>query len=326
MKKNFFHFSLTLLLLVILEGIARLFGVSPYPHYDSKVVEEAFKNFKGYMCADSIVGYKPCGDNTTRKIPQNDCIMFEVTHLSDGSRYCGESTVISPKILITGDSNTHGDGVNDNEHLGYFLQSKLNEYKVINSSIPGSGTLAQFLTLKQFYKEDKDIEIVVATYASYHDHRNTFSRSRKKQFPIAESVKDMIKFPSAKLKNNYTYEISLEKHTYMPVPFSNFSSLMESFNLLIEHIDFKVKKSEKVTDLIIEDYIKFCKQNNIRLIFQILNEGKRSDYIAEKLLQENIEFIRINFTDEMKLLPCDNHPNILGHQYMAEELANVIRN
>lgn len=108
--------------------------------------------------------------NDKRTILQAQKIPFEITHIEDGSRFCGYKKIndSTPKILLTGDSNMHGDGVNDSSHVGFLLQEKFEKFHVINKSVPGYGGVNQLLVLRETLK-DYTPHIVIANYGKETD-------------------------------------------------------------------------------------------------------------------------------------------------------------
>ena len=131
--------AVLLAVLLSIEIVLRLFGIRPYPQYEDEQVDP----FKGFMCYDDSIGFLPC-ESEKRVMYQAGQIRFKITHLKDGSRFCRYQNVsrVQDMILLTGDSNIHGDGVDDSNHVGFRLQRALPSFHIINRAIPGSGTIS----------------------------------------------------------------------------------------------------------------------------------------------------------------------------------------
>ena len=102
MKRTIKIIASLILFLVLLEVIVRLFGIKPFRHIDIsesvKYIEKS--NYNGYMCNADSIGIIPC-ETAERTVYQADKIPFKVTHLKDGSRYCGGYSETNNIILLS---------------------------------------------------------------------------------------------------------------------------------------------------------------------------------------------------------------------------------
>ena len=300
---------------LVLEIGLRLAGIRPFPHFDNAETEKIVeKNFRDYMCNDDSIGIIPCASKE-RTIYQSDKIPFRISHLPDGSRFCGSDAQAADTILITGDSNTHGDGVNDSNHVGFLLQQMLPAYRVINRAIPGSGNVSQLQVLKESLRHYTP-EIVIATYGSYHNDRNIFSRSIRKAFRLPKSKAAFYKFPCASLVNG-RLNVEYAFYHYTPVPFSNRSAIFEAVNLLIEKQERYEQNAELVTLKVWEAYVALCKLHHIKLCVVATTQDEATDRLCNYFKQNQVEIIPVRFPDEMTFKPIDSHPNSAGHRYFA---------
>lgn len=76
-----------------------------------------------------------------------------------------------------------------------------------------------------------------------------------------------------------------------------------------------------------------CDNNNAVFLVSLLDENLESKSLKKLLLENNIQFLDINFDfKNTKIInfPYDNHPNKLGHQIIADKinykLQNIITN
>jgi hypothetical protein len=309
------------LTLLLLEIVLRLWGIKPQPHLSEEDVKSFAEPFKGYFCSSDPIGIAPC-PSQTRTLYQAGKIRYEATHLADGSRYCGyrfpSDSSSRPIILLTGDSHIHGDGVDDANQVGYLLQSALPDYHVINSAIPGSSNVSQLLVLKEALQTYTP-QIVIAAYGSYHNHRNICGRVFKKQLLVPEERIDDFKFPYMTYENG-VFEQGLTTSDYSPFPLSNYLSICEFINVVLERHEYRDKGGDGVTLEIWRQYIHLCAERGLKLCVVILTEDPTTEVVVRYLIDNGVEVLRTQISDSLTLMPIDMHLNEKGHRYLQTKL------
>lgn len=313
-------FLYTIVALLVLELTLRFIGVKPFPHFNNdEYAWQLEKNYGNYVCNDDSIGIIPC-PTMERVIYQSNIIPFKVTHLEDGSRYCGylKNRKSDPILLITGDSNTHGDGVDDSSHIGYRLQKLLPHFHVINRSIFGSGNISQLQVLKNSLKSYTPT-IVLATYGSYHNFRNIFGRANRKIFAIPKSKLNDFEFPYGEIEDD-KLKVKLQKFEYNPTPFSDRLAICESINLVLEKSEYEQKNGDEVTLKIWETYIEICKKNKIKLCILIMTKDDFSNKMINYFKSNAIETIQIDIPNSLSFRPIDSHYNANGHIVFTSQI------
>lgn len=313
-------FLYTIVVILALELTLRLMGINPFPHFNNEeYTKQLEKNYGNYICNDDSIGIIPCYTKE-RVIYQANVIPFKVTHLEDGSRYCGYSKNLKSDsiLLITGDSNTHGDGVDDSCHLGYLLQKLLPNFHVINRSIFGSGNISQLQVLKNSIKSYTP-KVVLATYGSYHNCRNIFGRANRKIFSIPKSKLNDFKFPYGEIEDD-KFNVKFQKFEYTPIPFSDRLAICEGINLLLEKREYEQKKGDDVTLKIWEEYIGICKKNKIKLCVIIMTKDDVSTNMINYFKSKEIETIQIDVPETLSFRPIDSHYNAKGHIVFTSQI------
>lgn len=308
-----------------IELILRVSGISPFPHFDNEIYQKQIeKNYGNYLCNDDSIGVIPCFTGE-RTIYQANKIPFKVSHLTDGSRNCGyvEKSNNADILLITGDSQTHGDGVDDSCHLGYRLQENLSNYHVINRSIFGSGNVSQLQVLKNSLKQYIP-KIVLATYGSYHNVRNIFGRANRKIFCIPKNKINDFTFPYGTLKNKKLI-VNYGKYSYNPFPFSDKLAICEVLNLLMEKYEYVDKQADIVTLKTWEEYIALCKKNNIKLCVIITNQDEITDKTCDYFKSNGVETIKAQIPESLTFMPIDQHFNSQGHLLLSRKIKEKLK-
>ncbi len=149
------------------------------------------------------------------------------SHLPDGLRvtrsaaeYNGHST-----LWIFGCSFTHGWSVNDEQSYPWLVQESLRDVDVKNFGVEGYSSVQSLLQLREALAEcDHNPSLVVVTYASFHDERNVFLRSRAKQIRAWKGLGPMVP-PHAVLQNDKLV-IEHSPLKYREFPLMRYSVLM----------------------------------------------------------------------------------------------------
>ncbi len=128
----------TMLVLAATEGFLRsgILRSIVAKQYDGVVVTED----KPFWMDDPDVGYRLIPNirvHTTKS--RNNTLVYDVVTTTDenGFRRDGLPAVDGPRVMLLGDSFTFGEGLNDDETLGYFFKKK--SFDAVNIGMPGTG-------------------------------------------------------------------------------------------------------------------------------------------------------------------------------------------
>ncbi len=174
--------SLTLLLVSIFIGliISELF-VSYFHPQELKI----FADRKGELTKEhAVLGWINTHNISTTLLWENG-YFIQINQNNLGFR--SEEDIrekTKKRILLLGDSFIHGDGLDSNETLDYFLHKELGaNYDIINAGVSGYSTLQEYLLLKEIYGQVKpDLLITEIFVNDFKD--NIFPKLTGKQKPI----------------------------------------------------------------------------------------------------------------------------------------------
>ena len=181
-KASFYVICLLILAVLFVAGaevILRSKGVKPWRKRDTPIqVDPGGKFFRRHP----TLGYSHIPGRFTVTLPSG--YSFNVAHLPNTLRIThpidsNEEPKRKEEIWIFGCSFTHGWSINDEETYPWLLQERFPEYDVINFGVSGYGTIHSLLQFRDALKT-KIPKVAVLAYAGFHDHRNTFSRNRRK--------------------------------------------------------------------------------------------------------------------------------------------------
>src|SRR6266404_7499882 len=106
---------------------------------------------------------------------------FKTTYLENGLRITHPLNTYSEKrkkeLWIFGCSFTQGWTVNDEETYPWLLHEELPDYEVVNFAVIGYGEVQSLIQLREALARGARPALVILSYASVHDVRNTLPRT-----------------------------------------------------------------------------------------------------------------------------------------------------
>jgi len=251
---------------------------------------------------------------------------FRITHpVEDDVKYKDKE-----KIWMVGCSVTHGWSINDHETYSWLLQEKIPQYEVINFGVSGYGTIHSLIQIKKKLKTMQKPKMIILTYGTFHDNRNTFSPLRRRVVARWNFLGPMTQ-PYAMWDMKGKLVIHKAKNViYKPWFLSDYSALVNYFEK--KHIAYKSGKipHHLVTRLLIRKIFGVCKREGIRLVVIGIKENatKGMADILKYCGQYNIPNVDISVDlgrKEHNNLPYDAHPSALANKKYARRLLEFLK-
>ena len=310
------------------EAAVRWLGYQPWQVKDITITIEPGGKF---FTKHPTLGYTHVPGEFKVTLP--DGYAFEVTHLADTLRITHPLATygMGPRkdeIWIFGCSFTHGWTLNDDETYPWLLQQQLPEYELVNFGVSGYGTLQSFIQFQRALAERPKPRLVILTYASFHDQRNTLLRLRSKQIvpwnklgPIAQ--------PYATLAENGHLNYAMAEMTYREFPLMRYSALA---NLIETTYDYKVEdafyESHEVSKAIIREFNRLAEAQGIELVVA----GLLSDRLTADMLAYSREqgIMTVDMSVDLssranRNLPHDPHPSPAANRQYAQKLEAFLK-
>jgi len=280
-----------------------------------------------YYRADQSLGYLPVPG--TFKITLPGPYSFRITHGENGLRLtrpldtqpAGEKG----QIWIFGCSFTEGWTLNDEETYPWLLQAQLKNHDVVNFGVSGYGTLQSLIQFREALKSGTRPAVVVLSYASFHDRRNTLARSwMKTRMTFGPSIYlSDVKLPFMKWSANQKPELLYRPIEYKEVPLARYSALANTLDETLNRMVDKTYHSHEVSKSLIEDFAELCRANQIHFIVAGITSDATTAEILEYCKSGGIDTVDISVDLDIKEntnLPYDNHPSALANQQYARKL------
>jgi len=239
---------------------------------------------------------------------------------SDGFRdreYTIEKPPNTYRIIVLGDSVAMGFGVNNDEPFSEVLERKLNSlnsnvnYEVLNFGVWGYGTIQEVELLKyKGLKYEPDMIILEYHGTDIYDDVGVVYQEWNKQILQKLNITNL---------SNLSKEdrIKLSNETYL---------LRKNF------VENHFEEAWKITESALEELCNLTKQNNISVVIMTVvtpeNVLGRVETMAKKcnwhLINSDPTFF--SYPNEKVAFPKDGHPNVFGHEVLADLLFNYIVN
>lgn len=279
--------------------------------------------------------YQPHPDRGYHQVPGQflitlpDGYQFQATHGSNGLRITHPLDSVQPRprgeLWIMGCSLTHGWGVNDADTYAWQVQAALPDYEVLNCGVGGYGTLQSRLLFQELETQRPQPAAVVVAYGTFHDLRNTFVRTWRKNFAPLNRLGDVV-IPYARLVGPSEVDYYLAPLAYREWPFMRQSALVHAMEEQYNAWELGRVHSDQVSARLLVNWAAYCAERGLRFIVA----GISSD--AQPMLDYcrrcNIETVdlAVRLADPgMSNLPHDNHPSAAAHRIYATRLSAFLR-
>ncbi|MFC2163345.1 hypothetical protein ACFLRF_06665, partial [Candidatus Altiarchaeota archaeon] len=257
---------------------------------------------------------------------------FEMTYLDDSSRMTsppgsGPSNDTRPEIWVFGASVTQAWSVNDNETFCWVLQEKMPGFKVRNFGHGGYGILQSQLLFRKLFNEGKVPGIVVLMYSSYHDDRNTFTRSRRKALSVR--AKTRFDLPVSRIGSDGKLVYSYMPYSYTGFPFRNHSALSHFLEQKYNDLENIYMQNELVTRMLIQDFSRETGEEGVKfMVVGFHSDDKVRDMIRElDALGVTAFHMPVDIMSRENInYPHDGHPNKNTNHQFAKYLEDFIMN
>lgn len=334
LKKASFKFF-TLLGLVIVfffaaEVFIRMKGIKPYRIEKPEVVVEPGGKF---FEKNELLGYSHLPGQF--KITIKKELSFQVTNKEDSYRITHpfdqqQFYADKDEIWIMGCSYTYGWALNDEDTFPWLLQEKIPEYEIKNYGVCGYGNIHSLIQIKGFLKAASKPKMIIVTYATFHDSRNTFSRARRKAVSHWNFLGPLTQ-PYASL--NESKQLLLHRAdevVYRPWPFMRFSALIHYFEKKYNSREIQVAQPFEVSQAILLEIFNICKKNRITFIVAGIkdNTQNRLKKMLDFCKESGIATVDISVdveNEKYSHLPYDAHPNELANLIYAEKLFSFLK-
>jgi len=335
-KKKFLFYciliiSLFLIIFILAEVSLRILGHKPAsPKYRLNIkVEPSGKYFK----KDSLLGYTHLPgkfyvtlNNNYTFVTTHKNNTLRITHpIADDSYYIDKA-----KIWIMGCSFTHGWSINDDETYPWLIQEMYKDnYEIINFGCSGYGTIHSLIQIEEALKIIEKPKIIIYTYSSIHDHRNTFLLKRRKSVtrwnflgPLSQPYATYNKKEGLQIYKADTIE-------YKGLPFNNYFALINFIEKVYLYFEDKFANDHDVSKALILKINEICKKNEIMFILAGIDSYNLSETQEMIDFCKSLDIYAVDISVDHNIpgtmnLPHDGHPSPTANKKYAKKLSDYL--
>lgn len=304
------------------EGLARVAGVRPwYPGPDDTVVEPGGRLYTPH----ATLGYAMLPGAFT--VRYADGFTFRITHGPDGlrlTRPLGSSGHgAAGAAWIFGCSFTHGWALDDGYTYPWLLQRQFPGADVVNFGVDGYGTLQSLIQFREALRRGRP-RVAVLAYARFHDARNTFLRSRRKEVAPYNRLGPLAQ-PRARLAPDGRLQVAMAEVAYREFPLMRRSALAHLAELAWNRAEALAVHSAAVTRAIIAEMAQEARANGVHFAVAFIHEKPFMQDFLGGLGVTAIDMAVDLAVPGNTSAPHDLHPSAQANREYAARLAPFLR-
>jgi len=308
------------------EFIARRSGHRPWDPRDPGVQVEPGKRF---FRPDTVLGYTHLPGEFT--VTLGTGYRFRVSHGPDTWRRTRPATAAAsgrPPLWIFGCSFTHGWTLEDAATYPWLLQQQFPDLEVVNFGVSGYGTAHALLQFRAALLEmDTGTRPrAVLAYAGFHDARNVFARSRRKEVAPWNRLGDL-RQPRARLDDGGRVQLTMAEVDYTPWPLMRESALVHLLESRYDDLEATLLKSHAVSRALVADIAALAAERGVPLLVAgLMGDEATRDMLAyaTSLGLPTVDLALPLDEPAWNQMPHDPHPNARANAVWAERLAEKV--
>jgi hypothetical protein len=330
-KRLFILFYGLILLFLLLAGaelIARLKGFKPYRTYDMLIeVEPGGKFFTHH----EDLGFALMPGRFTVRL--HDGYTFHATHLPGGLRITRpletyDARADREEIWIFGCSRTYGWSLNDDETYPWLIQTLLADYNVVNFGVNGYGTIHALLQYRDALEKRPPPLIAVLAYAGFHDNRNAFLRTRRKNVAPYNKL-GPVGQPYARLDDSGRLRYDYADLAYEPFPLMGYSALIHFLEIKFNAWEDTYYRSHDVSRALILDMADSSHAHGVDFILAGIEQSAPTREMLAYAGRQGIRSVDMSVNLNLRghrNLPHDTHPSAIANRLYARKLGSYLMN
>lgn len=231
-----------------------------------------------------------------------------------------------PRVVVCGDSWTHGFGVNDEETLVWRLQTRFPDYDFRNCGVDGYNTAQALLALQAESARSGPPQVAVLGFVGCNSDWNVLPRGRIKALTRLRLIGVDVQ-PYARHDRGGDWQIARQAIRYQGLWGMRHSALVNLLDELWNVTEHNLADREGATAAMLRRWQESCAAAGIRGYVVGLDRDPRTRRALEIARAAGALTADVSFDpgDERLWLDADHsHPSALGQAQLAESLAATL--
>lgn len=328
-RKKILFFSIIYLSIASLgllgaELIARMQGLTPWKPVDVQVRVEPGNHF---FAKHPTLGYTHIPGEF--RVTLRDAYTFKVTHMANSLRATQPAATYQDRppedeIWIFGCSFTHGWALSDEETYPWLVQQEFPEFEIVNWGVSGYGTIHQLIQFREALEQGRRPRLAIATYASFHDARNTFLRNRRKDIAAWNKLGPLVQ-PYARINEAGELTYHIADVEFVEFPLMRHSAFVHFLERKYDEYEARKNRSQEVSKALIKEMSVLAAANDVDFVLAIIGKYGTGG-VAQFARSEGIDVVDISVDLKGKRHRYDvQHPNAEANREYADKLTRFLR-
>lgn len=285
---------------------------------------------RGTCLPDPLLGW--INKNGVYIYPSRD-MPITVTINNNGSRATAacDTQVVNhrDKIILIGCSWMFGQGLSDQQTMGWKIQEMLPEMSVLNYGVKGYSTYQALLMLERVLPVNENTALVIYGFLGHHIDRNTAPQYWRSMLNIGQKVS----IPYVTLNQDHAL-IRHKPEAFSPWPVSNYLATFRSLEDFLHYSSFIKDYKHRadcyiIMQLLLLEMRNFCEDHGCTLIVALFDMPQELAFFYSQFCHaNNIQVINFDYSalkDKPMVITGDTHPNEDVNALWADQTATFLR-
>lgn len=232
------------------------------------------------------------------------------------------------EVWIFGCSLAHGWSLNDDETFPWLLQREFPEVRLVNFGVGGYGTLQSLIQFREALGARDRPALCLLAYASIHDSRNSFSRSRRKQVIPHDRKLGPFSQPVARLDGERGLTSRMSAMSYREFPLMRRSAVVHYLEKAYNDLEDRLLRGPEISRRLIEEFQQRATAAEVPFVLVGMTGAAGTHDTLRYAAQRGISTFDAS-VDTSKPgynnLPYDGHPSAKANREYAQLLIGFLR-
>ena len=312
----------TVVALVLAEGGLRLAGFQPW---QAETAPPHVEPGGSLFVPHATRGYALRPGRYTVTLPSGLVFRAHHTEHARATSAADTSAAGGPTIWIFGCSWTYGWALDDAETFAWQLQERLPAHRVVNFGVPGYSNVQSLFHAREALAQLPPPDVLVLAYASFHDARNTFARSRRKLLSHGPSLA-AARVPRARIGEAAPLRYAHVPLGYESLPLITRSALANLIDDAANALEERALQSREVSRRVVTTFAEEARRHGARFVLAGLTDDPTTAAMLAFAAEQGLPAVDVSVDLRQPgfVMPYYPHPSGRANARYAAALADFL--